>query len=203
MIVHALKIDAVVIKKMVNTICHDLLPDIIGYVSIDDLRYLRNVSSVIDRIMRYLKKCVFFGLNGVTYDLSKVKSSIIKLSSGKCIGFIEHVENDVLTNVEVYSVCYCTRINVFLDNVTIGHLCYKVDVDRNIMMNRYGSTYTFMPYDGTIESLDTQYINIYNKLHWIRLQYIDFNTCYVTGSSDRGDQYYESFVVLYKDGSWQ
>lgn len=192
----------IIVHKMVKTICHDLLPDIIGYVSIDNLRYLRNVSSVIDRIMRYLKKCVFFGLSDIAYDLSGIGSLIIKLSSGKCIGLIKNTEyNGIFTNVEVYSRCYQAIIDVCSFNSS--NLYNRIDIHKNIMLYRSGHKFVVTHYSGIRAPKQWQIIQIHDKLQFMRPEYIDLNTCYAV-SFDRHDNcYYESFTVICKDGSWQ
>lgn len=185
-----------------NVICLDLLPGIIEFIAINDLKCLRNVSPHIDRAMRSLKKCIFFGLNDVAYDFAVTGAIIIKLKSGRHIGLIRHNKyNGVYTNVEVYSSCYGTEITVDQHDDTSRY--NRIDTDKGVKLYLFGGTFKFMQCSGTEDRRLMREVQIYDRLLFGRPDYIDMNTCYVVHSNCCDKYYYESFTVVYKDCRWQ
>lgn len=187
-----------------NVICLDLLPSIIEFIPNNSLKCLHNVSPHIDRVMRSLKRYVFFGSNNVTYNLSYPGSIIIKLKSGKCVGLTENCVKDIyITYIEKYGCCYRAEIRVFPEHDDNQYSYDIVDLRQNIMMGRNDRTYVIRQYDKSLVSECHRQANIFDESCFGRFRYIDMNTCCGVGWNEFNDYYYESFVVVYKNGQWQ
>lgn len=182
-------------------ISHDLIRDIIGYINVADLWYLRNVSPIIDReICAIGRKVVLY--RNECYDLVATRAVIIQFGSGKK----EVLVFDKIVYKTIDNNWYVHPMPIIIEQYS-GQVHEYIYIDKNnkmgVVYNRGTRHYYRFGSEHMMESAgkNVYYQTIKYKILGA-INYIDFNTNCALQDTSIGWQYIERFTVIFKDGNW-